>query len=161
MPKRVNSSRFPHRGHALRHGRVSLPGQPYLVTTVTNERKPLFRDYDRACIMARTMNCSDPQLPCRSLAWVVMPDHVHWLLNTQEERSLSGIVRLLKGRVSRALNLYDRSPGRRVWQSGFHDHALRKEEDLQATARYIVANPLRAGLVADIGEYPFWNAVWL
>jgi len=111
--------------------------------------------------MARTMNCSDPQLPCRSLAWVVMPDHVHWLLNTQEERSLSGIVRLLKGRVSRALNLYDRSPGRRVWQSGFHDHALRKEEDLQATARYIVANPLRAGLVADIGEYPFWNAVWL
>ena len=28
-------------------------------------------------------------------------------------------------------------------------------------ARYIVANPLRAGLVTKIGDYPFWNAVWL
>jgi hypothetical protein len=28
-------------------------------------------------------------------------------------------------------------------------------------ARYIVANPLRAGLVSRVGHYPFWNAVWL
>jgi len=32
---------------------------------------------------------------------------------------------------------------------------------VQATARYIVANPLRAGLVERLGDYPLWDAVWL
>jgi REP element-mobilizing transposase RayT len=49
----------------------------------------------------------------------------------------------------------------RLWQPGYHDHALRREEDLVATARYLVANPLRAGLVQHIGDYPLWDAVWL
>jgi hypothetical protein len=42
----------------------------------------------------------------------------------------------------------------------FHDHALRGDEDLQSVTRYLVGNPLRAGLVENIGEYPFWNAEW-
>jgi REP element-mobilizing transposase RayT len=48
-----------------------------------------------------------------------------------------------------------------LWQPGFHDRAIRKEEDLQTVARYIVANPLRAGLVQRIGDYPLWDAIWL
>ena len=42
-----------------------------------------------------------------------------------------------------------------------HDRALRRDEDLLAVARYIVANPLRAGLVRRVGDYPLWDAVWL
>ena len=34
-------------------------------------------------------------------------------------------------------------------------------EDLVGVARYIVANPVRAGLVNRVGEYPYWDAVWL
>ena len=48
-----------------------------------------------------------------------------------------------------------------IWQKSFHDHALRADEDLRMVARYIVANPLRAGLVEQINDYPFWNAFWL
>ena len=58
------------------------------------------------------------------------------------------------------LNRYRGNHGR-VWQDGFHDHALRREEDLRAAARYVVANPLRAGLVETIGQWPLWDAVWL
>lgn len=53
------------------------------------------------------------------------------------------------------------SEGRKIWQAGFHDHAVRREEDLAGIARYIVANPLRAGLVDAIGDYPLWDALWL
>jgi len=63
-------------------------------------------------------------------------------------------VRRYKARVSLLL-------GQRIWQRGFHDHALRREEDLASAARYIVANPLRAGLCGKIGDYPYWNAQWL
>ena len=42
-----------------------------------------------------------------------------------------------------------------------YDHALRKDEDVKKIARYIIANPLRAGLVEKIEDYPYWDAVWL
>jgi len=47
-----------------------------------------------------------------------------------------------------------------MWQDGFHDHAIRKEEDLADIARYVVANPLRAGLVRRIGDYSLWDSIW-
>jgi hypothetical protein len=48
-----------------------------------------------------------------------------------------------------------------LWDKGFHDRAIRKDENLKNAARYLIANPLRAGLVKDIGDYPYWNAAWL
>jgi hypothetical protein len=35
------------------------------------------------------------------------------------------------------------------------DHALKRDESLLEAARYIVANPLRAGLAEQAGEYPY------
>jgi putative transposase len=65
-----------------------------------------------------------------------------------------------KGRTALRVNRRLGRVGPR-WQKTYYDHALRAEEDLRAQARYIVANPLRAGLVTDIGQYPHWDAVWL
>jgi len=48
-----------------------------------------------------------------------------------------------------------------IWQDGYHDHALRAEESLEDVARYIVMNPVRAGLVKSVREYPLWDAKWL
>ena len=88
-----------------------------------------------------------------------MPDHLHWLFVLRSS-SLSETVRLLKGRSAKRIN---EAAGRSepLWQKGFHDHALRKEEDIKAVARYVIANPLRAGLAANIGDYPHWDAVWI
>ncbi len=38
---------------------------------------------------------------------------------------------------------------------------LRNDEDLTTVARYLIANPVRAGLVDRAGMYPFWDAVWV
>ncbi|MNN82247.1 hypothetical protein D3C81_1991650 [compost metagenome] len=48
-----------------------------------------------------------------------------------------------------------------LWQQGYHDRALRRDEDLVKLARYVVANPLRAGLVEKLGDYPLWDAIWV
>ncbi len=90
-----------------------------------------------------------------------MPDHLHWLLQLRENGELSQVVQLVKSVSAHAINRQVKLPLPRVWQPGFHDHALRKEEDVRAVARYVVANPLRAGLVQRIGDYPHWNAIWL
>jgi putative transposase len=48
-----------------------------------------------------------------------------------------------------------------VWQTAYHDRAIRQEEDLEGIARYIVANPLRAGIVSSVRDYALWDAKWL
>ncbi len=94
-----------------------------------------------------------------TLAWVLMPDHWHWLIRLSDPPDLSGIVNLAKGRAARAINQALNRSGP-VWQSGYHDRAIRSADNLRDAARYIVANPLRAGLVQRIGDYPLWDCVW-
>ena len=145
---------------ALRKGRVSLPGQLYLLTTTTVERQALFADFHLACTAARAFN--DPRLldDARLLAWVLMPDHVHWLIALGERFSLDELVLRLKSASARRVNAIRNTKGA-VWAPAYHDHGLRAEEDVQAVARYIVANPVRAGVVKRARDYPFWDAVWL
>jgi hypothetical protein len=47
-----------------------------------------------------------------------------------------------------------RSAGR-LWQPQYYDHVLRDEEDTLRVARYIIVNPVRAGLVTSPRDYPF------
>lgn len=128
----------PH-GSALRKGRVSLPGQAYHVTAVTLDRMPVFSDLRSARLLVNVLRETQTRGKAATLAFVVMPDHLRWLMQLEAD-SLSGVVGAVKSLTSHRL-------GRPVWQNGFHDHALRQEEDLAEVARYIVANPLRAGLV--------------
>lgn len=88
-----------------------------------------------------------------------MPDHFHWLIELGDS-SLNELMRRVKANSSRAINRRRGTVGP-LWQSGYHDRALHQEEDLQAVARYVVANPLRAELVDRLGDYPLWDAVWL
>ncbi|WP_236200379.1 REP-associated tyrosine transposase [Pseudomonas pseudonitroreducens] len=140
----------------LRSGRHSITGQIYLVTAVTHQRESLFTQWSASCAVARAIHqVAQPNL----LAWVLMPDHFHCLVQLEND-SLSDFMQRLKSITAISLN---KTLGRtgKVWQSGFHDHALRRDEDLKAAARYLVANPVRAGLVRSVRNYPFWNAVWL
>jgi putative transposase len=49
---------------------------------------------------------------------------------------------------------YNRATGAPLWQARFYDHVLRCDEDQITTTRYIVENPVRAGLIGRPGEYP-------
>ena len=142
------------RGKDLRKGRVSLPGQAYHITTITLDRRPIFSDLRSVRLLINALRAAQTRDEATTLAFVVMPDHLHWLLQLEADTSLSAVVGAVKAVTAHGL-------GARVWQGGFHDHALRQEEDLAKLARYIVANPLRAGLVQRVGDYPHWDAVWL
>ncbi|MBO6279729.1 MAG: transposase, partial [Pseudomonas sp.] len=49
----------------------------------------------------------------------------------------------------------------RIWQRGYHDRAVRQEEDIKNIARYIIKNPIRSQLTSRIGDYPLWDACWI
>lgn len=129
-----------------------------MTSTVLN-RESLFGDWQAGRLLVREMRAAHGNGWIDSLAWVVMPDHLHWLFSLQAE-SLDRVMQRVKSRSAIAVNGHLGRAGS-LWQPGFHDHALRREEDLREAGRYIVANPLRAGLVRDIGDYPLWDAVWI
>lgn len=143
----------------LRKGRFSEHGRTYMITTVVQDRRPIFADWQIGRLLVAELQASEKIGLAQSLAWVVMPDHLHWLV-TLQSGDLPTLIRRVKGHSAISINRALGSRGQ-IWQKGFHDHALRKDEDVQTVARYIVANPLRAGLVEQIGDYPLWNAVWL
>jgi REP element-mobilizing transposase RayT len=148
-------------GHrALRRGRVSVPHGVYLVTTTTYQRLPLFADFWSGVTVSGCFADQALLVDAHFMAWVLMPDHVHWMIQLGENNSLSRVVNRLKSASARRLNqLLDRQGP--VWDKAFHDRALRREDDLRAMARYVITNPLRSGLVKRVGDYPFWDAVWL
>jgi REP element-mobilizing transposase RayT len=85
-----------------------------------------------------------------------MPDHIHLLL---QDKDIVDFVRLFKGRMTP--KAFAIEPGRRLWQRGFYDHALRKEESLEVVALYIWENPVRTGMVDDPAKYAWSGSeVW-
>jgi len=145
----------------LRKGRFSEADRAYFVTTVlANREQAIFKDFYCARLIIRHMRELDESGYINSMAWVVMPDHIHWLFQLQDKKPLAEVMRLFKAGVAYKVN---QQLGRKgaLWQRYYYDHALRDNEDIRGIARYIVANPLRAGLVNHIAEYPHWDAIWL
>jgi len=148
-----------YHGRSLRKGRYSEINRPYLVTAVTYYRKPFFDNLYCARILINSFKSAHDSNFVESLSWVVMPDHFHWLF-TLKTSSLSDVIHKVKGGSALQINQLNSTTGQ-IWQKGFHDHGLRREEDLRQISRYIVANPLRASIVGDIGQYPHWDSTWL
>lgn len=143
---------------ALRLGRYSQSGGIYLITTVTHQRAPVFEDFVLARLAITELRTCDERGRSNTLAFVLMPDHLHWLVQLQHG-TLSALVGNFKANASKMVHRHwGTPPNPSLWQDGFHDRALRSGEDLTAVARYIVRNPVRAGLVAKVGDYPHWNA---
>ena len=53
-----------------------------------------------------------------------------------------------------------RTHTKRLWQPDYFERVLRDDESTIVVARYILENPIRAGLAKGIGEYPFAWCIW-
>ncbi len=93
----------------------------------------------------------------QALAWTIMPEHVHLLL--RPSTSLAAIMRSLKGWSACAANRRLGRTGKPFWQDESFDHWLRSDGEIRATARYILCNPVRRGLVSRPEQWPWsWTA---
>ena len=153
FPKGVGSA-------ALRRGRLSIPGHAYLVTFTTVDRRPLFANFGPACALARALHEASTAKGAGTLAWVLMPDHCHAIVVLGQSEPLSRWVGRVKWAMARAYQA-STADTRQVWAKGFHDHALREDEDARSASRYVILNPVRARLVGRSLDYPYWNAAWL
>lgn len=148
----VTASMSPQQSR-LRVGRQSLINHYYHVTFTTLDRRAYFNHLLNARLMINTLRLSDDKKFTQTMCFVIMPDHVHWLFQLKQT-NLSQVIQRVKGMVSREI-------GQNVWQKGFYDHAIRNDESLKSVARYIIANPVRAGICQSAKMYSHWDAVWV
>jgi len=86
-------------------------------------------------------------------AFCVMPDHVHLLVSSRGGVDLVTFVQRFKGKSTR---IFWELGGRgKLWQRGFYDHVLRKEEAVEDVAAYVLNNPVRKGLARDFRDYHY------
>ena len=85
-----------------------------------------------------------------------MPDHLHILATGLTDAA--DMTAFMKQAKQQSGWEYRQATRCYLWQEGFYDHVLRDEDAPPAVIRYIIDNPLRAGLVGSPSEYPFWGS---
>lgn len=142
----------PPASHRLRLHRVSLRSAIYLITTVTTKRQRLFVQPDAADLVAQSLQHFHERRYVHGYAWVVMPDHIHWLFQLRVG-TLANIMRVMKTWTSAQIRRHLTIPSKRLWQPGYHERRVRQNESLRNCIYYVVMNPVRWGLVTHPKQY--------
>jgi putative transposase len=137
-----------------RRPRNEQPGFHHVVTRGNNKRAIYLEDADRTTF-CRTLERVRRRYEWDVLAYVLMRNHYHLLLRIGDLGLSDGMHDLnhcyaitFNARHDRINHLF----GKRFWSRELTTAAL-----LQTAARYVVQNPRRAGLVADLTAYP-WSS---
>lgn len=143
----------------------------HFVTFTVNGYVPIFSNVQAANSLVDVIRYYERALVYKTHAFVVMPEHVHLLLQRLGEKSISAIVRDIKKYYSYLFktehwcgtdNRENRfiSNGRfTLWHRGFDEVTISSEKQYYTKLNYIIANPVRRGLVRDAEEYLFLYAV--
>jgi REP element-mobilizing transposase RayT len=144
-----------HRGHLGRLERVWAESPIFFVTACTYDRERILASTDFHMISREVWANVDQLYGWRIGRYVVMPDHVHFFLApAQSVRSLEYTVGKWKEWTAKYLRRrHDaRMP---LWQEEFFDHVLRSHEGYDEKWRYMLRNPVRAGLVKEERDWPY------
>lgn len=148
--------------------RYPAEGRPSFITNVTFARRPLL--IDNVDLLWDAFATVKSRIPFELLAWVILPDHFHIVIDPKEN-DLSRILQRIKMSFAASWRKRKGRHSGRVWQHRFWDHVIRDQDDWNRHIDYIHYNPARHGLVrspfdwthSSIHEYReqgFYAADW-
>ncbi len=126
----------------------------YALTFVTFDRNKAFNEPARVNLVLAQILRAAADKQFEIVVYCAMPDHLHMVVEGLSETSdLKGFAKLAKQYSG---FYYARAYARaKLWQHGANDHIVRDDVDLLDRVRYVVNNPVAAGLVARPEDYPF------
>lgn len=139
-----------------RKPRFFVPGFPAHVIQRGNNRQPIFFEENDYRIYLDWVRQAAERNACSVHAYVLMGNHVHFLITPQETGGISQMMQYL-GRfyVPYVNHTYGRSGT--LWEGRFKASLVQEQHYLFACYRYIELNPVRAGMVEAPGDYP-WSS---
>ncbi len=150
--RRVDAARDPARALVLRiHMRHALEKTLDTGLGACSLRTPAVADQ----VQAALLYFDDRRYRLR--AWVVMPNHVHAVVELIEGANIRDVVASWKAFSGRAANRVLGQTGR-FWQREYFDRELRTEDEIARAVAYTEANPVKAGLCRLAWEWPWSSA---
>ena len=154
--------------------RISKDSPVYYLTSVANDRLPVFKTAKLKNIACNALNEARTSASLLIFAYLIMPDHLHALIGSQRKPSevlryvngISGhrVINYLKEKgFYSSLQKLQRESGNRQHKYSLWDHhpnlkLITTENGLIEKANYIHQNPVRAGLVERAEDYR-WSSV--
>jgi putative transposase len=142
LPKRTRLKTFDYLGQYR-----------YFLTFCVDARRHLFMTAQVVELVLQQILRAAAENGFAIIAYCFMPDHLHLLVGgTAPDSDLQMFCKQAKQYAGFE---FKQGYGEKLWQPSFYDTVLRDEEGTWSVARYIVNNPLRAGLAGRADEYPF------
>ena len=133
------------------------PGFTYFVTTKTWENRAIFQMPENANILIECMMRYREQGAYLLHEFVIMPNHLHFMLTPAATTTLEKAVGLIKGGSSREIHSR-RASKIQIWQPGFHEESVRDATDFTNKVQYIRMNPVRSNLAENPGDWAYGSA---
>ena len=130
----------------------------YFLTVCVNQRAPIFLDVELGRCLAGHFLPIAATFDFEVIAYCIMPDHFHILVggNTDDCELMPFMHRWKQ--VTGYWWKHELRHQTRLWQKGYYDRILRDSDSTEGVMRYILENPVRAGLVEDVRDYPLIGA---
>lgn len=133
---------------------VSYVGiQRYFLTLCTSERRDWFKNADVVDHLRSQLLPSAVDHQFSTPAYCFMPDHLH--LMAEGASNTSDLQRFVSAFKQKTGFWFSGTHDAHLWQDGYHDRILRNDEETLKVVRYILDNPVRAGLVRTFTDYQF------
>jgi putative transposase len=137
--------------------RYYIPGSAVFITQVVQDREPIFKDSKCVLLLREILNNVQQLHPFTMLAYVLLHDHFHILIQPMGESNFSQIMHSIKPNFTKAYKKMlglSSSQSMKFWQKRFWDHVIRDDRDLENHLHYIHLNPVKHGYVSDPHDWP-------
>ncbi|MDD5342329.1 MAG: transposase [Patescibacteria group bacterium] len=161
--------------------RIYIENAIYFVTTKTKDNYPYFRNEILTGLFINRLSIAEQSMRFRLFGFVVIPDHVHILIQPSGKYNISKIMFTIKKQFSHEVNrligvnsriattvgeqalvrlrrfvithkIYIRKFG---WLKSYHDHIILNDKDFNRHVEYLRLNPIKHGLVKEGEYYPY------
>lgn len=152
---------MPLHKHLRRLDAVWVTPPVYFITACTAGRRALLANDAAFAILRAEFEAAPSRHGWMIGRFVVMPDHVHFFCVSDERPDaapLSYFVGAFKQWTAKSI-LRSSGVAAPLWQREFFDHVLRSDESYESKWRYVLENPVRAGLVKAAGDWPYGGEI--
>ena len=125
----------------------------YSLTFCTESRAAIFTNADTVTLVLTQIQRAAIEESIAIVAYCFMPDHLHLII--EGTAAHSGLKDFIHRAKQYSAFYYKRQVGSRLWQRYGYEHVIRDRERLGALVRYVLENPVRAGLVKEPRDYAF------
>jgi len=136
--------------------RLRTSDRIFFITTNLNQGERPFQDVEYEIIL-ETIAKSRKRLGFLFRGYVLMPDHWHALIATQDPLTISDVLQDIKRVSSLKINRVHKTTGSR-WQHQFWDRFVRHSKEFRERLEYMHYNPVRKGLVERYEQWR-WSSV--